>query len=275
VIKILKPWDVQPPAGVGINARNPLAAGIVNAFTFNGVVYDEKRKQQWTPVAATGSLSYQGTAAGFGLYTNNGTIATLDLNEDWSGPSTLIIKCLIKGIDIPWGGLYFKYGSTTYQHSLQRNSSNNTLQFARNNSGAVVVTGSSISGMLNAPTTLAITNSSGSAGANWAVYRNGSLVYGFTYTVAQATGAGNLVLAGEPSLSASFDSDVVWLSFIRYDREMSAREIAAIGNRPEQLFTPRRIMLPVATGSTNPTLLAASAHTIGATYATPRVTFSR
>lgn len=109
------------------------------------------------------------------------------------------------------------------------------------------------------------------------MYLNGGFVYGSTYTVAQATGSGSLILGAEPALSATYDSDVVWLNFLRFNRVLSENEIAAIGTNPQRLFREQavQIWVPDAAAPASPTLTAASAINIGTTSATARVTFSR
>lgn len=254
-----------PVALPEVDWSNPLTRGLKAALVFDGgYAFDAATGK---PAALTTLFGTPRVAAfpGSGelsLYTPNGSAASVFPGEDWSGPCTIIWKCYVESVDSPWGGLLVKLATgTATQLTMQRNSSNNNFYLSRNYSTSLV-TGRSLSSLLSLPTTFAISSESAAAASRLAIHVDGSLVQAYNPTEAQTAGAGALLLGCENASSATYDSSVYWSSFLRFDRELSAGEIAAIGTNPRRLLVQeRRIWVPVSAGGGSTSLTAnESAH---------------
>ena len=238
--------------GQRVETRSSLARGLTRAWTFDsGVAWDAARGEVTPVTAAFGAPSfmpmpYQRT---LGLYTPNGAAATLGINDDWYGASTVIWQCRIESVDNPWGGLWFKSrGGANYQMLMQRSSSNDRFYITRGSS-ASDITARSLSSFLNRTTTFAFVVGGPSSGDPMALYADGLLVQAFTPAEIQLSGTGSVMLSAEPGLTATYDSSVYWSSMFRFDRALSEAEIARIGTLPrERLIRSRRIWVPVSTG---------------------------
>lgn len=107
------------------------------------------------------------------------------------------------------------------------------------------------------------------------LFGNGSLVASAAFTTdpSYTANTGAIKLAASRDTSAT--SAVCYLAAFAIGRGPTDELAAAIAENPWRLLESQQIYVPGVAAAVAPTLLAASAVSIGATYATPRVTFSR
>jgi hypothetical protein len=225
--------------------------GLRNAFVFSdGIAYDAVARRKVQLATAFGQPVFANIpgGGGKGLYTPNGSAARIDLNEDWSGPSTTIWRGLLNGITSPWGAYWAKAGTgNAVQISIGRFDTSDNFCLGRQ--GTVQqLTSSSISSSSVGVATFALVVESQSTSGSVVLYRNGALVQGVSSAYFQTTGVGSLYLGCESTVASStYAADAYWSSFFRFDRVLSAAEIAAIGNNPSKLLlAPKRIWVPVS-----------------------------
>lgn len=267
----------RPTERPRINYAHPVARKLRNAIVFgaNGP-YDAVSRRALQLTTAFGSPILGPTPYGFGLRTPNGSAATIALAQDWSGACTVVYRCWINSVDANFGGLWSKNTTTTNQTlGVGRNSTSDDWYIGRNATAVTALTSSSIVSDSSTLVVHGVTNSDAGSAATIAMYRNGVLVQSAAANAsAQLTGAGDLHLGTSRDLSATFDSDVWWYEFLRFDSVLSAAEMAYIGKDTRQLFARRRIWAPVSAGGGTgvPTLSAATVFNITSTTARPRVT---
>ena len=215
-------------------------------------------------VAGVGSgSSIRVTEKGKSLYTPNGGWANIDVGQDWQGPNTIIALCRVNSIDGAWGGLFSKDSSSpSTQFAVGRFDSSNSLYGSVDNSTAVSFGGSTISSLVDF-SVIAFTHS-GVASTGMSYYRNGALVGTTSALGAQPSGTGVLGLGRSRDSSASFDSDVDWIAFIRAPIVVSAAQIKELSDNIWAVWKApdRRIFVAAAGGTTDATGSSAGVATV-------------
>lgn len=243
----------QPGKATPLNQKHWLAKDAT--FAMSGVlpIYDAANDTRVAGLSLGGSgWSQQGTSEGYSLYTPNGGWADFTLNQDWFGPNTVIALCRINGVDTPWGGLFSKNSSgTSTQFAVGRFSSEDALYGSVDDSTAIKYSGTVTISALNGFNVLAFTHS-GVASTAGSFYQNGALVGSTTALGTQPSGTGTLGLGRERASSATADSDVDWIAFVRIKRVLDDREIAEHYNHFWSLWeapSDRLLFLPAAAGT--------------------------
>ena len=210
-------------------------------------------------VAGVGSgSSIRVTEKGKSLYTPNGGWANIDVGQDWQGPNTIIALCRVNSIDGAWGGLFSKDSSSpSTQFAVGRFDSSNSLYGSVDNSTAVSFGGSTISSLVDF-SVIAFTHS-GVASTGMSYYRNGALVGTTSALGAQPSGTGVLGLGRSRDSSASFDSDVDWIAFIRAPIVVSAAQIKELSDNIWAVWKAPERRIFIASAATSHDLIGANA----------------
>lgn len=231
--------------------NKPLTRGLRNALLFDGGVFDAAQQRVFPITAAYGTPTWIATPEGMALSTPSSAAAIVAVSEDWSGPSTTIWRGRLNGMTSPWGAYWAKAGTgSATQISVGRYGTSDNFYLGRQ-ATVQQLSSSSISGSSGGWVTLAVVVESQSTSGSVVLYRNGVVVQGVASAYVQTTGAGSLYLGCESTAASStYAADAHWNSFFRFDRILSAAEIAAIGSDPESvLLERRRIWVPVGSSS--------------------------
>ena len=233
-----RPWTSQPQFATGINLANPITRGLTSAYSGATLGYN----------AATGvvdPLTFGGSGVvqravpgGISLYTPHGGWAVFSQGADWSGPNTIVTLAIVRGAQNPYGAFLSKNTSgTTSQFGIGRDAGNDAIYGAVDNSTASQHANSHISTIINIPSVLAFSHS-GAPSTPSSYFLNGAFVGASNNLATQPSGTGSLYLGCDRTFVSTYDSDVDWLLFLRYNRVLSAAEIASISANPWQIFRP-------------------------------------
>lgn len=268
------PWTSQPQSPVRIDWSNPLTRGLSYVFDGKSPSINAVNGQSLT-TTVTGTVSPVAGKFGKGIYTPNGSWIDIAVGKDWQGPITIIAIANIKGLDANFGGLFAKITTgTTSQLAVGRAGSTSTFYISVNDAASATISGSSITALTNNPSVLGFSW----AGGTGVDYFEGGVSKGtFTSLSAQNSGTGALRLGGSRDASGSYDSDVEWYGFFKYDRALSAQEVAAISANPWQIFQPlsRTIWVPNAGGGGPTYTLTADSASYTLTGQTTGLAFNR
>jgi hypothetical protein len=263
-------WQTQPQGVVEIDWGNTLTYALQNALNAGaGIGFDAVSRVLLPVTAQFGTISYGAHGSDRLLLTPNGSAAKIAINQDWSGPSTTILRCVIKDIDASWGGIFSK-NTSNYdgQLGIGRSSNLNNFYIGRENTASCQLTQTSISSCVNRIVNLAITNTSSGPSSTVAMFVDGVKVDQATYNwISQQTGNGSLYLGCSRDLSASFDSDTGWSSLLRWNRVLTDDEINEVSNSLWQIFKKKSQVLYFTTAGGLPTLSAISASNLTTTGA--------
>lgn len=235
----------KPTGPVVIDWSHPLARGLKNAFGFAGshagFGEDIASRKNTNISAAFGTLTPIGTHKGIALHTASNSAAKLAINEDWSGPFTCLFVGIISSLDNPYGALFSKNNSasgTDSQVGIGRTAGSDDW-YIGNSNFVQTLTATSITADLGSLSVFALTISDSAVAPDVEFYKDGVLVDSATGpTEAQSTGAGSLYLGCARDVSTTYDADVKWLCFYRWNRVLSSSEVASISSNPYQILIP-------------------------------------
>ena len=221
-------FNKQPQYAAPLDKRHWLTKDVTVAITGATPGFNAATSQPLNITPGGSGYSRRVTPHGWALYTPNDGWAHLALGVDWQGPNTVFMVCRMNDIDNPWGGLFAKLSTgTSTQFAVGRESYNDLLYGAVEDSTATIISGTSISSMsgLSGFAVMAFTHS-GATSSAMSFYRNGIFVGNSTALGAQPSGTGDLILGASRDQLAAYDSDIDWIGFVRAKRVLSASEIA-------------------------------------------------
>lgn len=236
----LKRRATQPQQPLVVDWSHPSSAGLTNAYSGANIGWNAA-KNQFEAVTGLGTgFAQRGTPYGRSLRTSSAGWASIATNADWLGPNTVIMLVYINSVAASFGGITAKITSgTTTQLSIGRDAGNDFMAFGVDNATTGQVSQVNLSALIGKPSVISYTHS-GVASTGATSYLDGRLLGTTTNLGTQPSGTGPLLLGMSRDQTASFAGDIDFLLFLRFNRVLSAAEIASLSSdatKPWQIFS--------------------------------------
>lgn len=228
----------QPQNGPAqIDWSNPITRGLTASYCGASGGYNAATGK--SDAVSVGGTGYTKSTVAFGNSVKTSAAsgwASIAVNQDWSGPNTILLLSVFNTITSAWGGIFSKISSgTETQIGAGRNNTGNTIYIGVSAAIANPVAGSSISQDIGKQSVNVFTHT-GVASTGGLLYHNGVLVGSTTNLGIQASGTGPLILGNDRSATSPLASGIDFGLVLRFNRVLSPAEIAPLSANPWQIF---------------------------------------
>lgn len=242
--RLIYPWSLhsrrKPLGACVVNWDDPITASLSNCYgyrgSFAGFANNLVTGEPSGISAHAGSLAECSVPGyGRGLRLADNSIAQIPVNSEWLYPITVFFVARVNSVDSPWGGLFSKtVTGDLAQVGMGRESDSDDWYVQTNNSARYVSSESSVSANIGLVSTYAVTVELITwPNATVKLYINGVLLSSGTLVL--QSGSGSLFLASARDATTGFDSAVDFVNFCKFDRVLSAVEIAGLHSGRRQL----------------------------------------